>query len=125
MREDRVIQEIFNRVGPFVPEGWTKIVFYAEYDQVSYSMEFYATLGEGFVKCFDLPGVSRYALIETFDEIDKVITTERRDLSTKNLWTNMTLVVAQDGRAKAEYDYTDLTEKAFAYKREWKRKYLV
>ena len=124
MRKDRVIQKIFDTIEPFAPNGWAKLVFYAEYDQYSYSMEFYALSDGRFVKCFDLPGVSRNDLIEAFDKIDKALATERKKLSGKNTWTSMTMVVQSDGKVKVDYDYADLTEGAYAYKKAWKKKYL-
>lgn len=124
MRKDKVIQKIFDTIEPLAPDGWTKLVFYAEYDQYSYSMEFYVLIDGRFVKCFDLPRVSRSDLIEAFDEIDKTLTAERKTLAGKSAWTSMTMVVQANGKVKVDYDYTDLTEGAYAHKKAWKKKYL-
>lgn len=124
MDKDRVIQQIFDRLDPVLPSDWTEVVFYAEYDMVSYSMEFYVKQGRDYVKCFDLPGSSRSDLLSTFSEIDKVIGIERKDLSDKDLWTNMTMSIQSNGKVRVDYGYDDLTQDSYEYKKRWKRKYL-
>ena len=120
-----MIQRVFDCLEPVLPDGWNKLVFYAEYDGASYSMEYYVKSGGSFVKCFDIPGLSRRTLLSTFSEIDEVISSEREKLSGKNLWTNLTMVVQENGRVKVDLGYEDLTEGSYAHKKAWKTRYLV
>ena len=57
--------------------------------------------------------------------IDKVLGAERNNLSDKNKWSVMTLVVSEDGKMNTVFDYTDISENAIAYEQSWKEKYIV
>ena len=125
MSNSQMIQRVFDCLEPALPEGWGKLVFYAEYDIASYSMEYYVKREKSFVKCFDIPGLSKKDLLDTFSEIDAVISGERKKLSGKELWTNMTMVVQDSGKVKVDFGYEDLTEGSYAHKKAWKTRYLV
>ena len=85
-------------------------------------MSFYVTAEGKTVKCFDLPYIDESKLLDAFSRIDKIIGPERKNEADK--WTNMTLVI-EEGKFKADFDYTDLSKGSFAYKREWKKKYII
>jgi hypothetical protein len=57
-------------------------------------------------------------------DINKVLSAERKTLDDKNKWTVMTMIVDADGNMKTEFDYTDISENAIAYERNWKEKYI-
>ena len=57
--------------------------------------------------------------------IDKIVSPQRKDLDEKNRWTVMTMIVDSEGNMKSEFDYTDISEIAIQYEREWEKKYLV
>lgn len=125
MRKDMLYQMVFDYLEPQLPERWDEVVFYAEYSDVSYIIEFYVKEGKTFTKCFDIPHTSMKELLSTFAEIDKLLSTERKNTSKKNLWTTMTMVVTNKGKVKVDYEYDDLTENAFAHKKKWRSKYLA
>ena len=58
-----------------------------------------------------------------FENIDKFVDQERKKGSES--WTNMTMIVTSDGNMHADFDYTDLSEGSYKYKKDWKAKYLV
>ena len=58
-----------------------------------------------------------------FRRIDKVIMKERRK-EKDDLWSNMTLSISKNGDMRADFDYTDLSDGNYQYKKDWKKKYL-
>lgn len=125
MRKDRYFQRVFDCIDEFLPEQWNKVVFYAEYDEGSYCIEFWVNVGSGYVKCYDLPGIPRTELRRAFADADEFICSERETLSENDLWSSMTMVVKNNGKVQVDYDYTDLTEVAYEHKQAWKKKYLL
>lgn len=124
MINKKVYQEILNEIVPFVPQDWTKLVIYLEYGENSYSFSFYYKDNEKYIKCYDIPNVLDEQLMVAFSKIDKIVSPERKNIK-ENLWTNMTIVINSDGKMKADFDYTDLSNGSYKYKKEWKEKYLV
>ena len=120
-------QMIFDRIAQFLPSGWDSVVFYAEYTDSSYSMEFYVRNQNGqYVKCYDLANVSHDALFEQFLEIDKFLDVQRKRLEQSKRWSNLTMIVRDDGKVKIDYGYGDpFEEGAYARRKEWKLKYLM
>ena len=47
-----------------------------------------------------------------------------KELSKKDTWTVMTLVVDENGNFKADYEYKDISEDLVGYYNEWKNRYL-
>ena len=59
MSEKKMLQGIASILEETLPEDWSKVVFYAEYAEGAFSIEYYVA-GSGkddFVKCFDQKGV--------------------------------------------------------------------
>ena len=68
MSEKKMLQGIASILEETLPEDWSKVVFYAEYAEGAFSIEYYVA-GSGkddFVKCFDQKGVSRASLMKNF-----------------------------------------------------------
>ena len=98
-------------------------MFYAEYAEGAFSIEYYVA-GSGkddFVKCFDQKGVSRASLMKNFMAINKFIEPERAALKPEKRWGSMTLILHSNGKFKVDYDYSDMTENAYARKKAWKK----
>ena len=123
MIKDVVYQEILDELSTFLAEGWESLVVYLEYGDSSYTFEFYVKVNGKYIKCYDLPDVSDDALAESFSNIDEIISSER-DRDIDPLWTNMTMVVSDSGDMQTDFDYTDLTQGAYQYMLDWKKKYL-
>ena len=117
------ISSIFSELEGYLPKGWDKLVVYLEYGNGSYSFSFHVKTGGKYTKCYDLPDVSEDALAKSFSKIDKVILKERK--KEKELWSNMTMVVDNDGNMHTDFDYTDLSEGTYQFKKNWKKKYLI
>ena len=118
-----IFQKIFDEVDGFLPEKWNKLILYLEYMEGAYSFSFYLKLGEAYVKCYDLPDIEEDAIMSAFSRIDKFVDKERKVSSES--WTNMTMIVTSDGEMHADFDYTDLSEGSYKYKKDWKAKYLI
>ncbi len=56
--------------------------------------------------------------------IDSQIMLIRKELSKKDTWSVMTLVVDDEGNFKTDYEYEDISEDATGYYQRWKEKYL-
>lgn len=123
MSEKKMLQGIASILEETLPEDWSKVVFYAEYAEGAFSIEYYVA-GSGkddFVKCFDQKGVSRASLMKNFMAINKFIEPERAALKPEKRWGSMTLILHSNGKFKVDYDYSDMTENAYARKKAWKK----
>ena len=118
-----VFQKIYDEIDKYLPDTWDKIVVYLEYMEGAYSFSFFVKQGREYVKCYDIPRLNEDALMQSFKNIDNIINKERKD--SKECWTNMTMIVKADGDMHTDFDYTDLSEGSYKYKKEWKAKYLI
>lgn len=123
MMNETVYQSIYEELSRYLMAGWEKLIIYLEYGNASYSFSFFVKKGKDYLKCYDLPGVTEDELAKSFKKIDKTVGRERGKL--KDVWTNMTMVVDSDGNMHTYYDYTDLSEGTYQFKKNWKKKYLI
>ena len=122
---NNLIQNIYDELSEVLPREWNKVIFYAEYGDASFGIEYYYTVGNSaMTKCFDQPGMTRQVLMKCFMKIDKILKKYRAELSDKQRWTNMTMVFFDSGETKVDFDYTDLSECAYKYKEQWRENYL-
>lgn len=98
------------------------MVAYFEYGEDSYSFSFCEKINDEYLKCYDITGIYEDSIEKSFDKLDKIISQNRNDLKEK--WSNMTMVVDARGNMHTDFDYTDLLEDGYKYKKEWKKKYL-
>ncbi len=124
MINEKVYQGIYNEISRFVPEKWDRIVVYLEYGEDSYAYSFYVKMNGQYTKCFDLPRISEEELMFAFKQIDNMVMKERSKAE-GSLWTNMTMIIETDGKMHVDFDYTDLSENAYKYSKQWKKAYLV
>ena len=124
MINDYVYQSIFDEVYKYLPDDWDKVVIYLEYGESSYSISFYVKEFGQFIKCYDLNDISDESLYQSFGKINNEVMVQR-NLIVGEKWSNMTMVVDRSGKMQVDFDYTDLTEMAYQYSKEWKNKYLV
>lgn len=123
MINEKIYQDIYDELSQYLTFEWEKLVVYLEYGKASYSFAFYVKNKEGYVKCYELPGVSEKALDASFQKIDVLVSKERsKDKDT--LWTNITMIVTSTGNMHTDIDYTDLSGGTYQFKKEWKKKYL-
>ena len=116
-------QDIFDILQDVLPNDWRKVVFYAEYGENSYSMKYFVDIGNGeYTDCFRLKDISKQDIIKAFAVIDSKIMPVRRELSKKDTWSVMTIVIDDNGNFKVDYEYSSegLTE----HYEKWKEKYL-
>ena len=124
MIDKKVFQDIFDEVIRLVSFNWDRLVVYLEYGEDSYSFSFYVKTGKEYVKCFDLPNVSEDAIMLSFRKIDKIVSKERARTG-QDKWSNMTMTVTSDGLMHTDFDYSDLSQGTYQYKKAWKKKYLI
>lgn len=122
MMDKKIYQNIYDELSGYLKSDFSKLVVYLEYGENSYSFSFYAKKENEYIKCYDLKGVSESALDKSFAKIDSFVAPERA--KEKHLWSNMTMTLDKDGNMHADFDYTDLSNGTFQYKKEWKKKYL-
>lgn len=123
MINNDLYQIIFDEVSSLIKTSWDKIVIYLEYGEKSYSFSFYVKESDKYIKCYDLKGLSENKLDATFKRIDEVVAPERNALKKK--WSNMTMVVSSEGDMHTDFDYSDLSQGTYQFKKEWKKKYIV
>ncbi len=123
---EEIFQKVVDMIQPYLPNGWKQVILYVGYTAGSYTMKYYTKDSNGDISdCFSQEHINKAQLIKLFMSIDKVLGAERNNLSDKNKWSVMTLVVSEDGKMKTEFDYTDISENAIAYEKSWKEKYIV
>lgn len=119
----KIYQEIYNELSKYLLSGWEELIVYLEYGNTSYTFSFYEKINGEYVKCYDFPNVSEEALSSSFEKIEKMVSKERSE-EKGELWTNMTMIVSKSGDMHTDFDYTDLSEGTYKFKREWKKRYL-
>lgn len=118
-------QGIFNTLQEVLPDDWHKVVFYAQYGESSYSMKYFVDTGDGqFTDCFKIKDIPKRDIIKAFAVIDSQIMPIRKELSKKDTWYVMTLIVDDEGNFKADFEYDDISEDSIGYYQRWKEKYL-
>lgn len=120
---EMIYQAIFDELSKYLTAGWNKLIVYLEYGNASYSFAFYIQAGDKYIKCYDIPGVSDKELAQSFSAIDKIVAKERSQ-EKDALWSNMTMTVTKTGQMHTDFDYTNLTEGTYQFKKNWKKKYL-
>lgn len=124
MMNDKIYQLIFDKLAKHLPNYWDRLVVYLEHGEDSYSYSFFVKSGNKYTKCFDLKGIDEETLMTSFAQIEKAVTAERAKSKTE-LWSNMTMVIDANGKMKTDFDYTDLSNGSYQYKKNWKKAYLV
>lgn len=123
MMQKKTFQIIFDEISKCLPEAWDKLVVYLEYGEAAYTYSFYVLMNGKYINGFDIPTASEKRIADSFRAIDKAVLKDRK-ASKDKLWTNMTMIVDATGSMHTDFDYTDLTEGAYKYKKQWKEKYL-
>ena len=125
MMQNKLFEILFNEVGRYLPEGWDSLVFYLEYGADSYAYNLYLLKNDDYENILNLLNVKIKDVQESIRRIDEIVSSYR-DSTKGELWTNLTMVIHSDGHIYSfDYDYTDLTDCAYSYKKKWKKKYLV
>ena len=123
MINEKVYQGIYDELSKYLTSGWEKMVVYLEYGNASYTFSFFVKDKDGYIKCFDLPGVQDKDLDASFKVIDALVSKER--IKEKQPWSNMTMIITKDGDMHSDFDYTDLSEGTYQFMKNWKKRYLV
>ena len=123
MMDNKLFQKVFNEIATLLPSKWDKVVIYLEHGEESYSYSFFVENAGAYTKCFDMDNFSEDEMFTVFSKIEKIVSIER--VKCKALWSNMTMVVDSTGAMKTDFDYTDLSNGSYQYKKLWKKKYLV
>ncbi len=120
---DRIFQQVFDAISRFLPDRWSQVVFFAGYTEGSYSMKFYAREKDSpYTDCFHMPGATVPELIKTFAQIDGFIKNEKGIDSQP--WTIFTMIVGEDGKMRADFEYEDHSQDMLTYEAQWKERYL-
>lgn len=123
--DNKIFQEVFDKIQPFLPKDWNKVILFIGYTEGSYSMKYYTYNSQGnCTDCFGQAGVSKAKLIQLFMGIDKILSKARKELDDKDKWSVMTMIVNSDGSMKTEFDYDNLSEDFIAYEQKWKEQYI-
>lgn len=123
MINEKTYQAIFDELSKYLTSDWNKLIVYLEYGTASYSFAFYIQAGDKYTKCYDIPDISEKELAKSFSNIDRLVSKER-DKEKDKLWTNMTMTVTETGQMHTDFDYTDLSDGTYQFKKNWKKKYL-
>lgn len=124
MINETIYQLIFDEISAFLPLAWERVVIYLEYGEDSYEISFYLKQNGVYTKCFDLSEISEEEMLDAFERIDETVSQERNKLPSEK-WTNMTMLIENDGSMHVDFDYSDLTDAAYQHNKEWKKHYLV
>ena len=123
---DNIYQDIFNILQDVISEDWKKLIFFAEYEEGSFSINYYITNNnKDYTDCYNLINVSESKLDQSFLDVDKILSPARKELDKNHLWTVMTMIVDDEGNMKVDFEYEDVSENFFSYIEEWEKRYLV
>ena len=124
MMNNELFQNVFDKIQDGLTEDWDKVVIYIAYYAGSYTMKYYVKEGkEGYIDCYNIPGITNAKLVKLFMSLDKIISPEEKKLGAKK-WTVMTMIVTADGDFKSEFDYSDINDNSLEYEESWQKKYL-
>ena len=122
---------IANKIQEVLPQGWKKLVFYAEVAIDSYEMFYYVFTSESDkpIQCYDLPDlyeIDEDQIDAVFEELYVPLRDEQLALikEGKQPWTTITLALSEDGTFKVDYDYSSIDD-GYEYLKNWKAKYLL
>lgn len=120
-----IFQNTFDLLLDYLPADWDKLIFYAAYTNGSYSMKYFTKSEDsGWIDCFSQKDITRSDLIKLFIKINNSLSKERNDLSDKDRWTVLTMIVDSNGNMTSDFDYTDISDCEIEYERKWEKKYL-
>lgn len=122
--EKDIYKEIAENLVTVLPENWEKVCLYCYMADYAYQFSFHVKIDGKYIQCFNLKevyGISEKDVLECFKKLNSVI---RPDYEEKKFYV-MTYILESSGNFVTEYEYNDYTETSLAYKREWKKKYLV
>lgn len=123
--DEKVYGLITNQLLTVLPEEWQEVIFYGELTEGGFSFDYYVDIeGKLFTQCFKLEGLNRRDIMNTFRKIYSIILPVWKELDKDKQWSNFTFILNKSGYFKAEFDYTNLEENAYAYHQEWREKYL-
>ena len=123
MLDTAIYQKIYEDLAVFLPDSWEKLVVYLEYGEAVYTFSFYVKVDGKFIKCYDLPDLDEEQLFRAYREIDLLVEPERNALP-RERWTVMTMLVDSDGKMHTDFDYSDLSNGTYEYRKAWKQRYL-
>lgn len=124
MMDEKIFQKIFDELNEFLTPDWIKLIVYLEYGKGSYTYSFYEKGPFGYINGYDLPDISERTVDNAFKRINKLVLKERTKHA-DDLWTNMTMIVNNSGEMHSDFDYTDLSDGAYKFKKKWKEHYLI
>lgn len=131
MIDKETYKYIAEKLQPVLPVSWNKVCLYAEIQEKSYEIFFYCFVnGQAKpIQCYDLPkiyDIEENKIDAVFEEINLVLNNvwKNSEGKDKKFWSNFTFVLESTGKFNAYYDYTDLSEGSYEYKKVWKEKYL-
>lgn len=124
---ENISKEIAAELQAIIPADWKKIILYAEMTETSYEIFYYCFVRDSLepIQCYDLP--KSYDITE--EKIDAgieriaIIIKDEYNL-TLDKWSIFTFILKENGNFKIDFDYTDLTDGSYDFKKEWKVKYL-
>ena len=122
--DEKIYQKILDLTIGYVPEDFEKIVFYIAYTDGGYEIKYYVKDNKQYIDCYNIESVNDDELVDLFDDIDKVISKERKKLDKDNVWSIMTLVISADGKFNAYFSYDDIVDNEVENFKKWKSKYL-
>lgn len=122
---DSIFQSIIDILTDILPAKWERLIYRADYAEGSYSMKYYVDLGDKkYTDCFKLGTPSKSQILATFRKLNTIIAPDRQTLSSKEKWSVMTIKIEPSGKFKADFDYTDISERPISYQESWEKKYL-
>ena len=120
--DEMIYQFIFDEISEITKINWERMVIYLEYGTASYSFVYYVKSNGEYIQCFDVEGLSEDIILQKFRNIDSRVSQERKSC---DKWSTMTMTISDTGDFKVDFDYSDLSQGTYLYKKEWKKKYLI
>lgn len=120
-----LFQGIYEKIADYLPTEYEKLVFYAEHQSSAYKFEFFVfSNGTEWIKCYDLQDIELDDLLDSYEEINELITAVKEQDPVSNQWDILTITIDKSGRFSADYQYKDADFDEYQHNAIWRYKYL-
>lgn len=103
---EKYLEKSIDSLYALLPNGWEKVILYAEIDELHYNIFFYVKHGGTYCQCYNLEKLSGTTEEEIDEFAENWYETASRSKK-KEEWKAYTITVEPSGKFEVEYSYDD------------------
>ncbi len=117
-------ENLFQIIQPSLPDGWVKLIVRVFFVEESCQVKYYIKQKNGKTcDCFNLD-YSQHQVLQIIANVHQEISSVRDQLTGKNRWNALTVIIDNKGSFHADFDYSEIVWKTENATEQWKKKYL-